>query len=133
MSPLERPIVSDLDRVLVVRPFGHLLPDRVDVGPIEVSRAVPTPAPNVPGVGLELDGVRLLLGEEAVVRAVCWGGSGGRFESSRSSNDVARNKKEGTGVTHTTSGPAGPCAGRPGGRRSVGTRGWRSGSGDPGE
>lgn len=45
----EAAVVLDRDGVRREAVLGHLLPDGVDVGPVEVARAVPTPAPDCSG------------------------------------------------------------------------------------
>lgn len=43
---LEASVVLDLDGVFRVTVLGHLLPDGVDVGSVEVSSSIPSPAPD---------------------------------------------------------------------------------------
>ena len=51
-------------------PVGHMFPDGVDVRTVEIASAVPAPAPDVLGSGLEIQLVALFLHEQSVVRTV---------------------------------------------------------------
>ena len=42
---LEAPVVLHLDSVSRFGLFGNFFPDRIDVGPVKITSAVPTPTP----------------------------------------------------------------------------------------
>jgi len=43
--PLEAPVVFDLDGVRRFSLFRHFFPDRINIGPVEITSAVPAPTP----------------------------------------------------------------------------------------
>jgi hypothetical protein len=43
--PLEAPVVLNLNSRRPLSLFRHFFPDRIDIGPVEITSAVPAPTP----------------------------------------------------------------------------------------
>lgn len=43
---LEAPVMLNLDSVRRLCLFRHFFPDRIDIGPVKITSAVPAPTPN---------------------------------------------------------------------------------------
>jgi hypothetical protein len=66
---LDRPVMTDANGLRRGRKVRTRLPNGVDVRPVEVTCAVPAPAPDVLGPGGKVQRVALLLDKQPVVRS----------------------------------------------------------------